>query len=185
MLDTEGRYTEAFNRIINKYGKNFTWEIKAKTMGFHILDSLKMMIEWYDLPLTPDEFWTQLQPHYEELFAESQMMPGYKKHLFIIYNKRSLFFFSVVCADSESVYKTIYNNIVSEFGHKYGGEVAYQVLGRPELVGFQIITDYYKLPLTVEQFQQKYHQMQQDLFVQVRVMPGLETKTKNNFHLIL
>ncbi|KAK0171738.1 hypothetical protein PV328_005150 [Microctonus aethiopoides] len=76
--------------------------------------------------------------------------------------------------DSESVYKTIYNNIVSEFGHKYGGEVAYQVLGRPELVGFQIITDYYKLPLTVEQFQQKYHQMQQDLFVQVRVMPGAE-----------
>ncbi|KAK0180319.1 hypothetical protein PV327_005976 [Microctonus hyperodae] len=50
-------------------------------MGFHILDSLKMIIECYDLPLTPEEFWTQLQPHYEELFAESQMMPGAERLL--------------------------------------------------------------------------------------------------------
>ncbi|XP_034943654.1 pseudouridine-5'-phosphatase-like isoform X1 [Chelonus insularis] len=76
--------------------------------------------------------------------------------------------------DSESVYKTIYNKIVSVYGHKYEGDVEFQVLGRPELVGFEIIIDYYKLPLSMEEFGEQYHELQHKLFNQVRMMPGTE-----------
>ncbi|KAH0548963.1 pseudouridine-5'-phosphatase isoform X1 [Cotesia glomerata] len=76
--------------------------------------------------------------------------------------------------DSESVYKTIYNKIISKFGHNYEGEVVFQVLGRPEAVGINLIIDYFKLPLSFEEVQLKYHQFQEELFVEVRVMPGAE-----------
>ncbi|XP_074110410.1 pseudouridine-5'-phosphatase isoform X1 [Cotesia typhae] len=76
--------------------------------------------------------------------------------------------------DSESVYKTIYNKIVSKFGNSYEGEVVFQVLGRPEAVGINLIIDYFKLPLSFEEVQLKYHQLQEKLFVDVRVMPGAE-----------
>ncbi|XP_057331933.1 pseudouridine-5'-phosphatase-like isoform X1 [Microplitis mediator] len=96
------------------------------------------------------------------------MADDYKKVTHVLFDMDGLLI------DSESVYKTIYNKIVSEFGHSYCGDVTYQVLGRPEVVGIEIIIDYYKLPLSIEEVQSKYHQLQQELFVQVRLMPGAE-----------
>ncbi|XP_063979540.1 pseudouridine-5'-phosphatase isoform X2 [Diachasmimorpha longicaudata] len=74
--------------------------------------------------------------------------------------------------DSESVYKNIYNTIVSQYGHTYGGDVVYAVLGRPEHVGFEIIIQHYNLPISIEEFSKYYHQLQRELFVTIRVMPG-------------
>lgn len=76
------------------------------------------------------------------------------------------------CADSESVYKQIYQAIVSKHGHTYGGDLAYQVLGRPEVVGAELIINHYKLPMTIIQFQDIYHRLQRELFVHVNMMPG-------------
>lgn len=56
----------------------------------------------------------------------------------------------------------------------YGGDLAYMVLGRPELVGAELIINHYKLPLTVVEFQEQYHQMQHELFTDVKYMPGRE-----------
>ncbi|XP_033208288.1 probable pseudouridine-5'-phosphatase isoform X2 [Belonocnema kinseyi] len=76
--------------------------------------------------------------------------------------------------DSERVYKQIYQTIVSEHGHSYGGELAYQVLGRPEVIGAELIINHYKLPLTIAQFQHNYHRLQRELFIEVNMMPGAE-----------
>ncbi|XP_015603599.1 probable pseudouridine-5'-phosphatase isoform X2 [Cephus cinctus] len=76
--------------------------------------------------------------------------------------------------DTESLYKTIYWNIVSKYGHIYEGELAYAVLGRPERVGAELIINHYKLPLTVSEFQDIYHRMQRELFTDVKLMPGAE-----------
>lgn len=62
--------------------------------------------------------------------------------------------------------------IVGEFGHTYGGPVAYEVLGRPEIIGCEIIINHYKLPITVNEFQAKYRQLQQERFTDVKLMPG-------------
>lgn len=74
--DTEYRYTEAFNRVLSKYGKTWTWDLKAATMGFHIMEVAKFVVKTFDLPIKPEEFIEQVGPHYEELFPGSQSMPG-------------------------------------------------------------------------------------------------------------
>lgn len=40
------------------------------------------------------------------------------------------------------------------------------------MVGFDIIIEHFKLPISIQEFQQKYHRMQHELFVDVRIMPG-------------
>ena len=52
--------------------------------------------------------------------------------------------------------------------------MVYSVLGRPELVGAELIITHYKLPLSVAEFQEQYHQMQLELFTDVKYMPGWE-----------
>ncbi|XP_034943655.1 pseudouridine-5'-phosphatase-like isoform X2 [Chelonus insularis] len=81
LIDTETRYTVAFNRVVNKYGKEFTWEHKAATMGLQTNDNFSKIIEMLDLPITPEEFIQQVLPHYEELFSKSEMLPGTEKLL--------------------------------------------------------------------------------------------------------
>ncbi|XP_011297056.1 pseudouridine-5'-monophosphatase isoform X2 [Fopius arisanus] len=99
------------------------------------------------------------------------------------YNKVThvLFDMDGLLLDSESVYKKIYHTIVSEYGHTYGGDIAYAVLGRPEHVGFEIIKQHYKLPLSIEEFSNSYQQLQRDMFVTIRVMPGAE-RILNHLH---
>ncbi|XP_008544754.1 pseudouridine-5'-phosphatase isoform X1 [Microplitis demolitor] len=81
LIDTEYRYTEAFNNVLNKYGKTFTWEIKAMTMGFHMYESAKKIVEMLEVPLSPEEFLEQLKPQYEKLFPNSKLMPGAERLL--------------------------------------------------------------------------------------------------------
>ncbi|XP_051176376.1 pseudouridine-5'-phosphatase isoform X1 [Leptopilina boulardi] len=81
LLDTERLYTEAFNRITNAHGKQFTWEHKAQTMGFKTREVSLWTIEHLELPITPNEFEKQLLKLYEELFPQSQFLPGAERLL--------------------------------------------------------------------------------------------------------
>lgn len=74
--DTERLYTEAFNRVTNPHGKTFTWEHKARTMGFQTSEVSKWVVENLELPLTPKEFEGQLIVLYEELFPQANFVPG-------------------------------------------------------------------------------------------------------------
>ncbi|XP_050460626.1 pseudouridine-5'-phosphatase-like isoform X1 [Cataglyphis hispanica] len=76
LLDTEYLYTKAFNRTINRYGKEFTWEHKAHVMGFKSNDVAGYIIEELDLPLTPEEFKQEITEICQELFPRTKPMPG-------------------------------------------------------------------------------------------------------------
>lgn len=75
-IDTEYRYTEAYNKVLNKYGKNFSWELKASIMGFHFNEAARRVVEHLELPITPEELMDQVTPYYDILFPDSQLMPG-------------------------------------------------------------------------------------------------------------
>ncbi|KAL6439050.1 hypothetical protein ACFW04_003802 [Cataglyphis niger] len=75
LLDTEYLYTKAFNRTINCYGKEFTWEHKAHVMGFKSNDIADYIIEELDLPLTPEEFKQEINEICQELFPRTKPMP--------------------------------------------------------------------------------------------------------------
>ncbi|XP_017882069.1 pseudouridine-5'-phosphatase-like isoform X2 [Ceratina calcarata] len=80
-MHTEPLYTEAFNYITRRYGKEFTWEHKAQTMGFRTDDVANAVIEMLSLPMTLEEFKSEIVTKYEELFPTTDLMPGVDKLL--------------------------------------------------------------------------------------------------------
>lgn len=83
LLDTEDRYTMAFNEVLSKYGsdKIFGWNEKSSVMGLQWRQSCQFIIDRYNLPLTPEELADQLTPVYEKIFPQSQLLPGAEKLL--------------------------------------------------------------------------------------------------------
>ncbi|XP_046620753.1 pseudouridine-5'-phosphatase isoform X2 [Neodiprion virginianus] len=76
--------------------------------------------------------------------------------------------------DTERIYKVIYQNICSMYGQRYESDIQFQVLGRPERIGAEMIIEHYKLPLSANEFQHIYHRLQKELFTDVKLMPGAE-----------
>ncbi|XP_076753497.1 pseudouridine-5'-phosphatase isoform X2 [Xylocopa sonorina] len=80
-MHTEYLYTEAFNRITRHYGKEFTWEHKAKIMGFQTTAVAQAVIDMLSLPMTIEDFQTEVVKAYEELFPTAILMPGAERLL--------------------------------------------------------------------------------------------------------
>ncbi|XP_078040500.1 pseudouridine-5'-phosphatase isoform X2 [Augochlora pura] len=78
---TEALYSEAYNRITNRYGKEFTWEHKAETMGFKTSACAQAVIEMLSLPMTKEEFESEVVQLYKELFPSANLMPGTERLL--------------------------------------------------------------------------------------------------------
>ncbi|KAK9294900.1 hypothetical protein QLX08_010645 [Tetragonisca angustula] len=80
-MHTELIYTKAINHITNRYGREFTWDHKAKTMGFKTKDVAQAAVEMLSLPITADEFENEVVKLYQELFPSADLMPGVEQLL--------------------------------------------------------------------------------------------------------
>lgn len=49
-------YTEATQKILDPYGKTYTWDVKVTLMGLQREDVSKRIVEIYDLPITWEEY---------------------------------------------------------------------------------------------------------------------------------
>jgi len=77
LLNTEHLYTKAYNRVTNRYGKEFTWDHKAQIMGLKTKEVSGHVIKMLELPdITADEFNQELTKSYQELFPHTDSMPG-------------------------------------------------------------------------------------------------------------
>lgn len=76
LADSEILYTETFTTVCAKYGKTFTWEIKASLLGFQGHECAEKIVKELDLPITKDEFQKECFELYEVLFPNVQLMPG-------------------------------------------------------------------------------------------------------------
>lgn len=81
LLDTETLYTQAYNSITLQYGKEYTWEHKAKIMGFQCNEASEAVVQMLDLPLTGEEFVEKLNSIYEKVFPSCNLMPGVERLL--------------------------------------------------------------------------------------------------------
>ena len=74
--DSEILYTEAFTAVCAKYGKSFTWDLKASLLGFQGHECAEKIINTLELPITKDDFMKESFEYYEVLFPKVQLMPG-------------------------------------------------------------------------------------------------------------
>lgn len=56
LLDTERIYSEATQHILDRYGKTFTWSLKAKMMGMRGPEAATLLCHELDIPLSPQAY---------------------------------------------------------------------------------------------------------------------------------
>lgn len=69
-------YTVAFQNIVSPYGKEYTFDLKLKVMGFHTNETAQTIVSELELPMTPEEFITESKKQFEVLFPDASLMPG-------------------------------------------------------------------------------------------------------------
>eukprot|EP01119_Soliformovum_irregulare_P020086 TRINITY_DN6468_c0_g1_i1.p1 TRINITY_DN6468_c0_g1~~TRINITY_DN6468_c0_g1_i1.p1 ORF type:complete len:253 (-),score=70.62 TRINITY_DN6468_c0_g1_i1:39-728(-) len=79
LLDTEAVYTDVTQQIVSQYGKNFTWEIKAKMMGQRAPDAAKILVDSLNLPIAPEEYMAQEKTKTREMWPLVLALPGVEK----------------------------------------------------------------------------------------------------------
>jgi len=79
LLDTENTYTLGSQRILSEYGKEYTWEFKAKLMGKRTDEVARMIVDHYKLPIEPEEWINKSQAIYREMFPDVPTLPGVHK----------------------------------------------------------------------------------------------------------
>jgi len=79
LLDTENLYSMGTQQILSQYNQSYSWEFKTKLMGKRTDEVARMIIEHYQLPMTPEEWISQSKAVYEDLFPTVKSLPGVTK----------------------------------------------------------------------------------------------------------
>ncbi|EQC27068.1 hypothetical protein SDRG_15078 [Saprolegnia diclina VS20] len=81
LLDTERVYTEVTSEILSRFGKQFTWDVKAQMMGQKEYDAAKILIASYGIDLTPEAYLAERNALHAAKFPFCKPLPGVLKLL--------------------------------------------------------------------------------------------------------
>lgn len=83
LLDTERFYTIAQQKILDRFGIQFTMEVKSMMMGRKALDAAEIMIKHYGLEdqLLAEDFVREREEILDALFPDSQLLMGVERLL--------------------------------------------------------------------------------------------------------
>jgi (DL)-glycerol-3-phosphatase len=81
LLDTETFYTIVQQQILKRYGKEFTWELKAKMMGKKALEAVVVLIDELGLhgQVDPASFVKEREALLHDMFPQSELLPGARR----------------------------------------------------------------------------------------------------------
>ena len=78
LLDTENLYTEGTQSILSEFGHIYDWEFKSKLMGKRTDEVARMIVDHYQLPMTPEQWVERSTAIYQELFPHVKSLKGMK-----------------------------------------------------------------------------------------------------------
>ncbi|KXS18488.1 HAD-like protein [Gonapodya prolifera JEL478] len=78
LLDTERIYTEVTQEIVSRFGKTYTWSLKAKLMGLKQLDAAKLLVQSLELEdvLSAEAYLDERNRLQAARFPLAKPMPG-------------------------------------------------------------------------------------------------------------
>lgn len=114
MQDTESFYTIVQQKILQRFGKEFTWELKAKMMGQKALPAAQTMVSELGLEgqLQAEDFVKEREEMLHTMFPEAKLLPGVAKLINHLQdsNVRTLHTISSACTNAPPQHSNEHNN---------------------------------------------------------------------------
>jgi len=76
LLDTEPLYTQATQAVLDGFDKRFTWKVKQHMMGRSDIVSAEILIDWFSLPISVDEYLARRDRLLHRLIADCEPIEG-------------------------------------------------------------------------------------------------------------
>ena len=79
LLDTERVYSEVTQAIVARYGKEFTFDLKAKMMGRPAREAADVLIAELKIPMTAEEYLREREAEQDKRFPSCALLPGVER----------------------------------------------------------------------------------------------------------
>lgn len=125
LLNTESFYTIVQKDLLKQYGKEHTWELKAKMMGMKALEACQYLVATLGIgdQVTPEEFQVKRETALDAMFPTAQLLPGAEKLLRYLYDCKIPFCLATSSHKRHYDLKTTNHKPVFElFNHRITGD---------------------------------------------------------------